>query len=43
MRYKDNIDKIEQQIADMVRDAPVERVNTQVRASFICQRNYGRD
>ena len=25
MRYKDNIDKIEQQIADMVRDAPVER------------------
>ena len=33
MRYKDNIDKIEQQIADMVRDAPVERENL-VRCSF---------
>lgn len=33
MRYKDNVDKIEQEISAMVRDAPVERENL-VRCSF---------
>lgn len=41
MRYKDNIDKIEQEIAAMVRDAPVDIAVGKVQVTFSWLLTFG--